>query len=64
MIANGVIYALLMAGYVLALVAVKQWGWSGGEIVALAVVVSLLIVALALHRLWLSRADRAERDQA
>lgn len=64
MIVNGVVYALLMAGYVLSLVVVKDLGWSGGEIVALAVAVSVLIVALAVHRLWLSRRDRAEREQA
>ncbi|MGQ0798541.1 MAG: RNA polymerase sigma factor [Pseudomarimonas sp.] len=60
-IVNGVVYAALMAGYVLALGWVKAQGWSGYQILAMAVAVAALIVMLALHRIWQSKRDAAER---
>jgi len=60
-IINGVIYAVIMAGYVLGLGWVKALGWSGNQILALAVVVSVIVIALAFHRIWLSKRDAVER---
>jgi RNA polymerase sigma factor (sigma-70 family) len=59
MIVNSVVYASLMVGFILGLRWVKSLGWSGGETMTLAVVVSLLVLALAVHRTWLIRREHA-----
>ena len=42
-----------MTGYIGALAWSKQQGWSDATVLTVAVVVSLLVVALALHRMRL-----------
>lgn len=63
MVVNGVLYAALMAGFILGLRWTKQLSWTKGETLSLAVVVSLLVVLLALHRTWLIRRDKSDHGE-
>ncbi|MCB1553248.1 MAG: sigma-70 family RNA polymerase sigma factor [Xanthomonadales bacterium] len=60
MIVNGVVYAALMVGFILGLQWTRKLGWGGGETMLFSVVVSVLVVALALHRAWLIKRDKSE----
>lgn len=61
MIINGVMYAALMVGFILGLQWTKRLHWSTGETFALSIGVSLVVIALALHRRWLIKRDKSER---
>ena len=58
LVVNGVVYGALMTGYIGALAWSKQQGWSDATVLAVAVVVSLVVVALALHRVRLVKGGR------
>jgi RNA polymerase sigma factor (sigma-70 family) len=61
MVVNGVVYAALMAGFILALRWVKAEGWNRSEILTMSILVSILVIALAAHRAWLVKRDQTER---
>lgn len=60
MIANGVIYAALMVGFILGLRWAKSLDWSKGETLTLSAMVSVVVIALAAHRAWLIKRDKSE----
>lgn len=59
LLVNGTFYALLMAGYIIALQWTKSLDWSGTETMLMAIVVSLLVIALAAHRAWLIKREKS-----
>ena len=61
LVLNGLLYAALMVGFILGLGWVKRLGWSDGETLAMSAAVSVIVIALALHRAWLIKRDKAER---
>lgn len=60
LLVNGLFYGVLIVGYIISLQWTKSMNWSRTETMLVAVVVSLLVIALAGHRAWLIKREKSE----
>ena len=60
LLVNSVVYGALMSGYIVALSWTAQQGWSQAQVFAVAIPVSLLVIALGVHRARIMRSERGD----
>ena len=62
LLVNGVVYGVLMSGYMVALSWMPQHGWSVAHLFAVAILVALLVIALSVHRARIVRGTRDDSE--